>query len=299
MKMHADEVETSVALVEGLIAAQFPQWTGLCVEPVSSSGADNALYRLGADRVVRLPRIQKASDLMDKECAWLPRLAPFLPLSIPVPLAKGEPGSGYPWRWSVYRWLKGENATLERLADPRQATVDLARFIAALQAIDATDGPHPHDVARGGPLFMRDRETRAALETLYGVIDVDAATAVWTAATMAPAWARPPVWIHGDLQSGNLLADQGRLSAVIDFGCMAVGDPAYDIMAAWLYLNSETRSLFRETLQTDEATWTRGSGLAVSVGVVALPYYQHTNPTLAGIARRAIDEAIEDYRENG
>jgi aminoglycoside phosphotransferase (APT) family kinase protein len=293
-KMHADEIDTSVALVKRLLTAQFPQWADLPIEPVRSAGTDNALYRLGDDMIVRLPRIDWAVGQVAKEHQWLPRLASFLPLAIPIPLAKGEPGEGYPWHWSVYRWLEGENATFERLADPSQAATDLAQFIAALQRIDATGGPPPgpYNSSRGVPLATRDARTREAIATLRGTLDADAMTAVWDAAIEAPAWPGSPVWLHGDLQSGNLLAVRGRLSAVIDFGCLGVGDPACDVMAAWLFLTAETRDVFRAVLQVDDATWARGRGWALSVGVIALPYYQDTNPVLAGINRRAILAAL-------
>jgi aminoglycoside phosphotransferase (APT) family kinase protein len=301
VKMHTDELETGVSLVSRLLNMQFPQWADLPIEPVPSAGTDNALYRLGDDMVVRLPRIHWAVEQVDKEHQWLPRLAPFLTLAIPVPLAKGKPGEGYPWHWSVYRWLEGENATIELIADPRQAATDLAQFIAALQRIDATGGPPPgpHNSHRGEPLTMRDTRVREAIATLRGALDVDTVTAVWDAAIEAPPWRGTPVWLHGDLQSGNLLALQGRLSAVIDFGCLGVGDPACDVMAAWMFLSAETRDVFRAALHVDEATWARGRGWALSVGLIALPYYQDTNPILAGIARRAIHEALADYGASG
>jgi aminoglycoside phosphotransferase (APT) family kinase protein len=297
-KMHVDEVDTDVSLVVRLLTAQFPQWADLPIKPVPSAGTDNALYRLGDDMAVRLPRIHWAAGQVNKEHEWLPRLAPFLPLAIPMPLAKGEPGEGYPWHWSVCRWLEGENATSERIANPRQAAIDLAQFVAALQQIDATGGPPPgpDNSYRGEPLAMRDTGTREAIATLRGMLDAKAATALWNAAIEAPAWHGPPVWIHGDLQSGNLLAVDGRLSAVIDFGCLGVGDPACDVMAAWLFLPAETRAVFRNALQVDDATWARGRGWALWFGLIALPYYQSTNPVLAGIARRAIEEVLADHR---
>jgi aminoglycoside phosphotransferase (APT) family kinase protein len=295
-KMHADEVDTDVALVRRLLAEQFPQWAGLPLQPVRSAGTDNAIYRLGDAMAVRLPRIHWAVGQVEKEQRWLPRLAPHLPLAIPVPLAKGVPGAGYPWHWSVYRWLEGENATRERLADPRQTASDLAEFITALQRIDPTSGPPPgpDNSGRGEPLAARDERTRAAIEALRGMVDTAAVSAAWDAALEAPAWDGPPVWIHGDLQAGNLLAVGGRLSAVIDFGCLGVGDPACDVMTAWLYLSAETRDLFRAALSVDAATWARARGWALSVGLIALPYYQNTNPVLAGIARSAIDEVLAD-----
>ncbi len=297
-KMHVDEVDTSVALVGRLLAAQFPHWGDLPIRPLRSAGTDNALYRLGDDMAVRLPRIQGATGQVDKEHQWLPRLAPLLPLAIPVPLAKGTPGEGYPWHWSVYRWLEGENAAMERIADPRQAATDLAHFIAALQRIDPTGGPAPgpHNFNRGVPLAARDSATRAAIGSLHGTFDADVVTAAWDRALQAPAWQGPPVWIHGDLQAGNLLVVQGRLSAVIDFGGSGIGDPACDVMTAWLFLCADTRDVFRAALDVDDATWARGRGWALSVGLIALPYYQHTNPILAAIARRAIDQVLADHQ---
>lgn len=295
--MHDDELDTDVALVGRLLAAQFPQWADLPIESVRSAGTDNALYRLGDAMVVRLPRIHWAAGQVGKEQEWLPRLAPLLPLAIPVPLAKGMPGEGYPWEWSVYRWLEGENATIERITDARQAATELGDFIAALQRIDSTGGPSPgvNNSFRGVPLATRDAATRAAIASLRSVIDVGAVSAAWEVALEAPAWDGPPVWIHGDLQSGNLLAVQGRLSAVIDFGCLGVGDPACDLTVAWTLLSGETRDAFRAALPVDDATWARGRGWALSIGLIALPYYQSTNPELAGIARHAIDEALADH----
>lgn len=296
-KMHVDEMDIDAALVRRLLAAQFPQWADLPIEPVHSAGTDNALYRLGSDMVVRLPRIEGATEQVDKEQKFLPRLAPHLPLAIPVPLAMGIPGEGYPWQWSVYRWLEGENATIERIADAAQAARDLAHFIAALHGIDATGGPlpGPHNFSRGVPLATRDADTRAAIVSLDGMLDTSAVTVAWDAALRAPAWHNPPVWIHGDLSPLNLLVEQGRISAVIDFGGLGVGDPACDLIVAWNYLSAQTRDIFRAALPVDDATWARGRGWALSVGLIALPYYQSTNPVLAGLARRAIDEVLADY----
>lgn len=300
-KMHADEVDTDAALVGRLLTAQFPTWAGLPIEPVGSAGTDNALYRLGDTMVVRLPRIHWAVAQVEKEQRWLPRLAPFLPLAIPVPRAMGTPAEGYPYPWSVYRWLGGETAIIERLTDPREAATALAQFIAALQRIETTGGPPPgeHNFGRGEPLALRDARTRAAiaaLETLHGAIDAGAATAAWEAALQAPAWENPPVWIHGDLQSGNLLTVEGRLSAVIDFGGLGVGDPAGDLIVAWNFFDADTRAVFRAALKVDDATWARGRGWALSVALIALPYYWDANPSLAAMARYTIGEVLADYK---
>ena len=295
-KMHDNEVHTDATLVRRLLATQFPEWADLPIEPVPSAGTDNALYRLGDEMAVRLPRIDWALGAIEKECRWLPYLAPQLPLSIPVPLAMGEPGEGYPWHWSVCRWLDGENATLDRITDARQLAADLGAFVVALQRIDPSDGPRSgsDNVSRGVPLATRDAVTRVAIGELDGMIDTNAASAAWDDALAAPAWDGPPVWIHGDLQSGNLLAVNGRLSAVIDFGCLGVGDPACDVMVAWTLFSSETRDAYRAALLVDDATWARGRGWALSTSLIALPYYKDTNPVLAGIARHAIAEVLAD-----
>lgn len=295
--MHADEVDTDASLVRRLLSTQFPRWADLPIEPVASAGTDNALYRLGNDLAVRLPRIHWATGQVQKEHEWLPNLAPLLPLAIPVPEAMGEPGEGYPWQWSVYRWLDGENATLERLADASQAAIDLAGFVAALQRVDTAGGPLPgqHNSRRGVPLSERDSLTRAAIASLRGLIDTDAATSAWEAALEAPVWPNSPVWIHGDLQSGNLLATDGKLTAVIDFGCLGVGDPACDTIVAWNLFEAEARHAFRDTLHVDEATWARGRGWALSTALIALPYYRTSNPVLAAIATHAIAEVLAEH----
>jgi aminoglycoside phosphotransferase (APT) family kinase protein len=294
--MHPGEVDIDASLVRKLLAAQFPHWAGLPIEPVRSAGTDNAIYRLGDDMAVRLPRIGWAAGQPAKEHAWLSRLAPLLPLPIPVALGKGAPAEGYPWEWSVCTWLAGENATLDRIGDPCGTATALGEFVAALQQVDPTGGPAPgeHNSGRGVPLAVRDAPTRAAIAELDGTFDADTLAAAWDAALQAPPWHGPPVWLHGDLQSGNLLAVDGRLSAVIDFGCLGVGDPACDVMTAWAYLPAGARDAFRAALPVDDATWARARGWALSVGLIALPYYETTNRVLAGIARRAIDAVLAD-----
>src|SRR5512132_2607618 len=257
--MHADEVHTDRSLVGRLLAAQFPAWAALPIEHVPSSGTDNALYRLGDDMVVRLPRRKRPMEALAKELLWLPRLAPHLPLAVPVPLADGMPAEGYPFEWSVYRWLSGDDATIGRVTDCGEFAIDLAEFIAALHRIDPTGGPPPgeHNVFRGEPLARRDAATRSAIVSFGDSIAVDAMSSVWDSALGAPDWEHAAVWIHGDLDSRNLLVEHGRLSAVIDWGCLGIGDPACDVMVAWNVLPADARGLFRAKLSVDDSTWTR------------------------------------------
>jgi aminoglycoside phosphotransferase (APT) family kinase protein len=291
--MHADELHIDAALVRGLLAAQFPRWAGLSLDRVESAGTDNAIFRLGADMAVRVPRRRASTAQVDKESRWLPLFAPRLPLSVPDILAVGEPGEGFPWRWCVVRWFEGANATHAAIDDPHLAAIDLGRFVRALQSIDTDGGPPPgkHNFYRGQPLSVRDAQVRAALPHWQGIIDVDAAAAVWRTALDAPTWDRPPVWIHGDLGPLNMIVHRGRLRAVIDFGCLGVGDPACDLMPAWNLFPAFARETFREITGADEATWARARGWAmISLGV--LPYYKDTNPGIVATATRTLKAVL-------
>ncbi|MFF3482137.1 aminoglycoside phosphotransferase family protein [Streptomyces sp. NPDC002701] len=294
-KMNPGEFDIDAGLVERLVGEQFPAWAGLPVQQVVSAGTDNAMYRLGDDLVVRLPRQPGGAGQVEKEQRWLPRLAPHLPLPVPVPLAEGAPGQGYPLPWGVFRWLDGENiydAPLTGEAELARAAAELGRFVAALRGVDAADGPPSW---RGGPL-TDDLPVRAAIRDLGadGTLDGDTATAAWEDALRLPRWTGAPVWLHGDLLPGNLLARGGRLSAVIDFGGLGTGDPAADVLAAWAVFTSETRPLFREAAGVDDATWARGRGWALYFGLTAEHHYRVTNPVLAAVAHRAVSEALAD-----
>ena len=284
--MHVDEIDTDVSLVGRLLAGQFPEWADLPIERVTSAGTDNALYRLGVDMVVRLPRIHWAVGSVDKDLRRLPTLAPLLPVVIPVPLAKGTPAEGYPWDWGIYPWLAGENPTVAG-----SLARDVARFVEALHGVDLPGAP---PASRGAPLAMRDEPTRAAIAALEGVIDTGAATAAWDAALQAPPWSGPPVSVHGDLLPGNLLQQRDELAAVIDWGGLGVGDPACDLMIAWALFSGESRETFRGALAVDDATWKRGRGHALSQALIFVPYYLRTNPVGVHNARRAIAEVLAD-----
>jgi aminoglycoside phosphotransferase (APT) family kinase protein len=294
-KMHPDEIDIDEPLIRRLIGNQFPQWAGLPITKVRSAGTDNAIYRLGDDMVVRLPRLGRAAMDVAKEQRWLPRLSPLLPLTVPMPLGTGVPDDGFPYPWSVYRWVDGENAVTAPVADTRDAATQLGRFVAALQKIDAADGPPSF---RGGPVGALDAEVRTRIHALGldGTVEPEAATATWEAACKARAWDGAPVWVHADLFPMNLIVQQRRLAAVIDFGGLGVGDPACDMLPAWAWLTASTRDLFRIEANVDDATWTRGRGWGLALGLGAVKVYQVTNPVLAAIGRHAVAEAISDHR---
>ncbi|PPS68077.1 phosphotransferase [Streptomyces sp. 46] len=287
VRMHEDELDIDVSLVGRLIAGQFPRWAGLPLRRLESSGTENAMFRLGADKVVRLPRHPRAVEAIAHELRWLPRLGPALPVGAPEALGRGEPGDGFPWPWSVYGWLDGRNPVPGALEEPALLAEDLAAYVTALRRVDASDGPPGY---RGVPLASRDSFMREALAQLAGRIDTAVVTKVWEEALSAPEHTGPPVWAHGDLMAGNLLLTGGRLSAVIDYGTVGVGDPAVDLIGAWCLLPAAARGVFRESVGAGEAEWARARGWALSIAVIALPYYWDTNPPVAANSRYVIAE---------
>ena len=288
-KMHADEVDINALLVKQLVSKQFPCWTKLSIKSVESAGTSNAIYRLGDDMSVRLPRIPSAVDSVNTEFVWLPKLASCLPLPVPTPLVIGKPSEDYPWHWTICQWVEGHNPVEGQLAEPLIFATDLAKFILALHEINLPDGP-PSE--RGKPLIVQDEEARIAIDALHGKIDTNAALVAWEEALRVPQWDGRPVWIHGDLMPGNLLIKNNRLSAVIDFSCLGVGDPAIDLIIAWNLLPAHSREIFRRELHVNDATWARGRGWALSMALIQLPYYEHTNPVMAANARDTINEVL-------
>lgn len=283
-----------VALVRRLVDTQFPQWAELPLQLLDPAGSDHVIYRLGRELSVRLPRHPGPLGQARKEFEWLPRLAPHLPLAIPVPQGVGEPDFGYPWPWAVSRWLDGEVATVEALANSSRVAVQLAQFLTALHRFAAVDIPaqDAREDLSVRPLAERDQATRAAIAEVDGVFDAAAMTQLWDAALSAPGWGRTPVWVHGDFHTGNLLTVDGRLSAVIDFGELGIGDPACDLTIAFTLMSAKSRAAFRAALGVDDATWTRGRGWALATGLNAYTSYAAVNSRVAAQTTRQITEAL-------
>ena len=283
-------------LVRRLIATQFPEWAHLPVAPGEPGGWDNRTFRLGAHMSVRLPSAAAYAVQVDKEHQWLPRLAPLLTLSIPQPLARGAPGEGYPWPWSVYAWIDGEPASTATITDLVRFAKSLACFLRAIQNIDPSGGPPAgaHNFHRGGELAIYDGETRAAISALAGRIDAAGAMDLWMAALAAPRHSGP-VWIHGDIAPGNLLVQEGRLQAVIDFGGTAIGDPACDLVIAWILFAGESREAFRAALHLDEATWARARGWALWKALITAAGHDSYQREAAR-SWQVIEDVLEDHR---
>jgi aminoglycoside phosphotransferase (APT) family kinase protein len=285
--------------VAQLVESQFPQWSRLPITAAEPNGWDNRTFRLGRDLLVRLPSGEAYAAQVRKEHRWLPVLAPQLPLPIPVPVALGEPGEGYPWNWSIYRWLDGVPASTAPIADLTGLAVALAHFLVCLERIDPTGGPEPgpHNFFRGGVLQTYDTETRNAIAAVHELINAELATEVWDAA-LAATWRGTPVWVHGDVAAGNLLIRDGRLTAVIDFGSSGVGDPACDVTIAWTFLSGESREAFRAALPLDAATWARGRGWALWKALITYAGNLDTDTGAAMAARLVFDDVLAEHQRS-
>ena len=297
-KVYADQADIDTTLVRELVAAQFPQWAALPLDPVDSGGLVNAIYRLGSDLSVRLPLRPSINDVVRREQAKLAALAPFLPVAIPSVEAIGSPTDAFPGEWSVHRWLTGTHPSPDALADPRGLAADLAAFVDAFRRIDLPDRPpaYPGERRTRAPMLSMDSLTRKAIVELDGLIDTRAAQASWEESLAAPYDGRE-VWVHSDLTPSNLLVSaEGRLTAVLDFETCGVGDPACDLFPAWYLLPANVHDEFRATLNVDDATWLRGRGRVLSQALIVLRAFKDTNPTLANNAWHAVAKALATPR---
>jgi aminoglycoside phosphotransferase (APT) family kinase protein len=294
MNMHgAAQTDSDETLVRTLIRDQFPWWSDLAVQRVESDGTSNAIYRVGPDLVARLPLVANSENQVVKEHTWLPRVAPLLPLAVPEPVAMGQPGRGYPWKWSIHRWIEGENFRPDRISDMRQAVEDMASFVRALHAIDLPDPPF---CRRAVPLSANDDATRKGIADLRNEFDADVLTAIWDEALAAPPWLERPVWVHADLTDGNILVRDGRITAVIDWSMLGPAEPANDLDVAWDLFHDESRAAYRDALDIDDATWVRARGWAVQ-SVIGVLYYRDTNPGIVARCRRRLHTIIQDHNQ--
>ena len=276
-------------LVRGLLAEQHPQWQHLPLRPMAPGGNDHRMFRLGDELAVRLPSAPGYVPQVAKEQAWLPRIAPHVPLPVPTVRGVGRPSALFPAPWSVYDWLPGTPAASARVDDLVRFASDLAGFLVALRAVDTNGGPGPgpHSAFRGGPLQHWDDEVGDILHRVHGR-ERDRAAGIWRDALDA-TFTGPPVWFHGDVSTHNLLVRDGALSAVLDFGCAGVGDPACDTVIVWTRLSGRAREVFRAEFDVDDATWARGRGWAVWKALIMIT---NTPPGQAELARHVLDELV-------
>jgi len=287
--MHDDELVIDDDLVRRLLVEQLPDVAGRPLREVGR-GTVNAMFRLGDDLAVRLPRTAEWAGDLERERVWLPRLRERISLRVPEPVAEGRPTDEYPLPWAVYRWVDGDQYEDELVADERGAAEDLARFVRELRAGPVEGGP----AAGRRPLAVLDEETRVAIVEAGDLLDTAAVLAAWDRALEAPVFAGDAVWIHTDLLRPNLLVQGGRLAAVIDFGAVGVGDPAADVIPAWTVFGPAGRERYREALEVDDATWERSRGYALTQAALIVPYYRETNPAFTASAQRTIGEVLAD-----
>ena len=288
--LHADEIPIDADLVRGLVERAMPEYAGAPVRRLATSGSTNALYRLGDELLVRLPRQPGGSSTISKEATWLPVLAPLLPVSVPEVVAVFEPDRDYPERWSVVRWIEGAHPEVVDPGTPvdsrrEHLATNLATVLDALrQAEIPTRAVHERLWSyRGEPLATMDQTTRENIERCRALedfdLDLDAAEQIWADAMKLPGAADrvTPSWYHGDLAAENLLVQERTLTAVLDFGGLALGDPTVDLVVAWEVLDPPAREVFRRQVGVDDATWLRGRAWALSISLM-IWYYWATMP---------------------
>ncbi len=286
----------STQVAQGLLASQMPELAGLPLQRVHSTGTDNFLFRCGQDKCLRLPRSPACAKGLRRELQVLGR---FQGMSWEVPhiYALGRPEGRYPCPWVVLNWIDGVSASAENVSDQPQLAIDLAGFLRELWHLDTADGPPAgaENHFRGSPLMVRDALVRQAMQQLEDLYDVKHLLVIWEHCLGAPKWNLAPRWVHGDLLVGNLLAKNGRLTAVIDFGLCAAGDPAVDLMAAWTLFSGANRQAFFTAAHIDEASWLRAKGWALSWALIALAYYRNKeSPFLVELSKRTLVEVLEE-----
>jgi aminoglycoside phosphotransferase (APT) family kinase protein len=287
--MHDDELAIDADLVRRLLAQQLPHLADRPLRIVGR-GTVNAMFRLGDDLAVRLPRTAAWAGDLERERIWLPRLRERISLRVPEPVAEGRPTDEYPLPWAVYRWVAGDQYDDGLVDDEVTAADDLARFVRELRASPVDGAP-----ATGRrPLVQLDAATRAAIAEAGDVLDTSSVLAAWDRALQAPPFAGDKVWVHTDLLRPNLLVRDGRLAAVIDFGTVGAGDPAADVIPAWTVFGAVGRERYREALDVDDATWERARGYALTQAALIVPYYRETNPAFTASALRTISEVLAD-----
>lgn len=285
-----------ISLVRLLIDSQFPEWQHLSIIPVPESGWDNRTFKLGNKMLIRLPSAEPYEHQVEKEQLWLPRLSPHLPLPIPIPIALGQPGYGYPFKWSIYHWLEGDSISFSINLDLVDIAEKLASFLKALHKIVTTDGPlaGKQNFYRGGPLAIYDHETKLSMQSLNNKIDISACTAIWNT-SLESSWDLPPLWVHGDISSGNLLVKEGKLCGVIDFGQLCIGDPACDLAISWTLFHGKSREVFQKGINFDQRTWERARGWTLWKALITASGLSNPNNVEAKKCFGILDDLINEH----
>jgi aminoglycoside phosphotransferase (APT) family kinase protein len=289
-RLHADELSIDVALVRQLVDRAFPEYADHALRHLNDSGSSNALFRLGDDKLVRLPRQPGGGASIDKEASWLAYVGARVTVEVPTVVGVGEPDLDYPERWAITTWLHGTRPSAPR-SNPRsngmeRLAEDLEQFLTELRAMEVPERAKDDKALswyRGLPLWDLDDDFREATAECRGLgipLDIEEAMRVWDRAVDASgAVEMPDSWYHGDLLVENLLLnDSGGLAAVIDFGGLALGNPTADLVVAWEALDDHGRRVLRRALDVDDATWTASRGWALLIAMITFPYYGASMP---------------------
>jgi len=293
-----NNIEITLDVVRNLILEQFPQWSNLPIKPVELSGWDNRTFRLGDEMLIRLPSAEGYVVQVLKEQKWLPKLANNLSVQIPTPIALGKPSELYPWSFSIYNWIEGNSANSIKIEEKylEGIALQLANFLNELHKIDIINGPlaGKHNYFRGATLSVYEEEAKKAIENLKDLINYEKSLLIWKKAVESK-WEKDPVWIHGDFSSGNIILKDNILKAVIDFGCMGVGDPACDLVIAWTYLKNSSREIFKSNVKVDDKTWERARGWALWKALITLDSYDNKTDNKSLEQIKIIEDILAEY----
>jgi aminoglycoside phosphotransferase (APT) family kinase protein len=299
--LHKNEIQVDEVVVRSLLQEQRPEWAALPISP-AGAGTDNTMYRLGDQLLVRLPRTPDKADAVRKEQRWLPRLAPHLPCRIPEPVHTGIPGSTFPVAWSVYRWIDGDEAGPGTVTDWPTFGTDLAATVQSIHSIALMGAARQGELSwyRGGTLQACDRWVSECFDDCRKIpgLDLDVAFLqhLWRNALALPEPTGRRVWLHGDLRPTNLLVQEGKLHAIIDFGCLSVGFPDAEHSTLW-DLPPQARQAYWGTLNLDDVTWLRARAWAIAVGVSGVSYYWGTYPSFVSECLSRLHAILEDASE--
>lgn len=292
-QMHDNEFHIEEELVHNLLAQQCPQWAQLPLKPITSFATSHAIFKLGNEQVVRLPRIESAAASIYKEYLWVPKLASCLVTPISAPCFQGKPNENYPWPWLVSEWHEGYNPSFEEAEEYELLAQEVAHFLNQLHSIKLTG--HEPIARRGTHIAYLESSTRKAIQQLQDELELAPAVALWEKLLHIPPWPQAPIWVHGDLLPVNIIVHDNRLGAIIDFADTGLGDPALDLIIGWGLLGSSSRKVLRHSLEgLDASAWERSKAWALSIALIILPYYKNSNPGLVAIARRMINSVLKD-----
>ena len=293
-------MDINVDLVKELIKTQYPKFSNLEIKMVKKSGHDNRTFHLGDSMSIRLPSGPSYASQIEKELTWLPKLKSYISLPIPCPIAKGEPSDKYPFNWAINRWLEGETVDYDNISDLNELAVDLARFLKELQSIDASLGPiaGEHNFHRGGNISVYHSEYIELVDNLYKFIGVEKSLLleIWNLG-LNSKWTKKPVWVHGDLVATNMLALNGKLEAIIDFGILGVGDPACDLSMYWTFFDKKSREIFKSELDFDKSTWDRARAWVIWKQLFDIQYHVNDDSKTTKLKKIVLD-LIDEYKLN-